>query len=191
MQNYVVLKAVASYPLCALSKMQNVQNPRRLTKGMKLEPWPDDVKLDMDPNYPKAIQLADCIQNSFSAIVVSKRFKEMIEASGAVNVEYLPVTIMNHKGRVASADYFIVNPYELQDCIDLEQSEIKWSAIAPTKISSCKNLQIDEGKIAAGSKIFRLMQLPTRVLLDRELANKAKAASLTGMHFAEIETIDA
>ena len=153
MNNYVILNAVPAPGYCVLEEIENMDDPLQLEKGVKLEPWPGDVKFLMDPNYPKAIRLGDCIKNLPGAIVVSKRLKQLLEAAKPANVEYLPVSIINHKGKVASADYFIVNPYRLQDCIDRKQSVLKWNAIDPDLDSTCTKLVIDEGKVAKGSKM--------------------------------------
>jgi hypothetical protein len=185
--SHVILNAVAGKAFCVLQKLENLKEPLRLKKGLKLQPWPKDVKFHMDPNFPKSIQLADCVKNLTGAIVVSKRFKELVEAADAAAVEYLPVSIIDHKGKLASSDYFIVNPYELQDCIDQERSVLKWNSIDPDLISICTKLVIDTGKIARGAKVFRLKHLPTNVLFERGLAEKATAAGLTGMKFTEIK----
>ena len=189
MNNYVILNAVPDPGFCVLEEIEDMDDPLQLRKGVKLEPWPDDVKFHMDPNYPKAIQLGDCINNLPGAIVVSKRLKKLIEAAKPANVEYLPVSIINHKGKVASADYFIVNPYRLQDCIDQKQSVLKWNAIDPDLIVTCKKLIIDEGKVAKGSKIFRLKHFPFPIFVERALAEKIESEEMTGIIFTEIEEL--
>jgi hypothetical protein len=44
-----------------------------------------------------------------SFIVVSKRLRELIEAHNPKDIEFLPVTIKNHKKRVASTEYTIMH----------------------------------------------------------------------------------
>jgi Immunity protein family (Imm11) len=183
---YVFLNAVPGKAYCALQNVENLKEPLRITKGVKLEPWPEDVRFHMDPNFPKSIELADCITNLADAIVVSKKFKELIESAKPAKVEYLPVTIINHKGKLASADYFIVNPCELQDCIDREQSVLKWNAINPDLISISKKLVIDEAKVSPKAKVFRIKHYPFKAVFARELADEVKAAGLTGVKFTEI-----
>jgi hypothetical protein len=187
LNNYVVLNPVAGTAFCVLQEVENINDPLLLKKGAKLQPWPKDVRFHMDPNFPKAIQLPDCVKNAAGAIVVSKRFKELVEAERPAHLEYLPISIINHKGKLASADYFIINPYKLQDCIDRQASDLKWNAIDPDLISICKKLVIDESKIEPGCKVFRPKHLPVKVMFERGLAGKLQSAGLTGMKFDEIK----
>jgi hypothetical protein len=189
MPNYVILTPVPGPKFCALQRVENLADPLLLKKAQRLEPWPTDVRFHMDPNFPKAIQLADCLENKASGIVVSKRLKELIEAERPSDVEYLPISIIDHKGKVASADYFLVNPYKLQDCIDKEASTIQWNPIDPTLISACTKMVIDEQKIDSGAKVFRLKHYPTKVMFARDLADKIKQSKSTGITFIEISNM--
>jgi hypothetical protein len=187
MSNYVLLNAVAGTSFCSLQDVKNLPEPRRLQKGVRIAPWPHDVRFHMDPNFPKQQQLPDVVKNLLGGIVVSKRLKELLAAQQPASVDYLPMAIVDHKGAVASADYFIVDAYEHQDCIDQQASILKWNAIDPTLISICKKLVIDESKIAAGATIFRLKHFWQKVLVARALADMIKAANMSGFKFEEIK----
>ena len=189
MSNYVFLVPVPGTKYCVLEAVENFDDTGLLRKGRTLKPWPANVRFHMDPNFPKAIQLADCISNLPSAFVASKRLKEMIEAEHPANLEFLSISIVDHKGRVASADYFVINPSKLQDCIDKEASILDWNAIDTTLISDCEELVIDEGRIDAGVKVFRLKHLPSKIMVTRELADKIKKEKFTGVFFTEISDI--
>jgi hypothetical protein len=185
--SFVVYTPVPGPKFCGLSTVTNFTDSFK--KGRKLEPWPADVRFCMDPNHPKSNQLADCHTNFSSAIVVSKRLKDFIEAEQIAHVEYLPISIVDHKGNVASADYFVINPYRLQDCIDQTASKITWNAIDPTLMSACYNMTIDEERISADAKIFRLEHYPSKVLFARALADKIREAKFTGVTFIEIADV--
>lgn len=190
MNSYVILNRVAGTVFCTLQKIQNVPDPALLSKGAKLAPWPANVQLHMDPNFPKAVQLPDCVSNLPDAIVVSGRLKEYIEAEKPAHVEYLPISIINHKGKLASSEYFIVNPYKLQDCIDQQASTIRWNAMNKNMISACMKLVIDEQKIERNAKLFRLQHYPTKVLFARSLAEGIGKAKFTGLNFIEIDEME-
>jgi hypothetical protein len=190
MYDYVLLNPVPGVVFCTLQKIENLPDALRLKKGVKLDPWPPDVRLHMDPNFPKAIQLPDCVANLAGAIVVSARLKEFIEKQKPASVEYLPMSIVNHKGRIASTDYFIINPWKLQDCIDQKASEITWNPIDPDLIAACPKMVLDEGKIDKDAKVFRLKHYPTKVLFARALADGIKSAKFTGIKFIEIDDME-
>jgi len=190
MENYVLLTPVAGLAFCSLQEIRNLAEPLDLLRGVSLTPWPADVQLLMDPNFPKSVQLPDCVMNLTGAIVVSPRLKDVIAASGTAPVEYLPVSIINHKGRPAGPDYFIVNPYPLQDCIDQAASVIEWNAIDPSLISACTHLVIDEERIAPGMQVFRLAHYPTKVLFARDLATAITRAGFTGIEFIALADME-
>ena len=75
--------------------------------------------------------------------------------SGVGNVEYLPVQILNHKKKVASKDYFLMNPLSVVDCIDVEASEVEWDVVRKDFIESCESLVIQGPRVPADVHVFR------------------------------------
>jgi hypothetical protein len=191
MADYVVLKPVAGKRYCVLQSLENAPDPLAIRKGVSLQPWPGNVRFGMDPNFPKQVQLPDCVRNLQKALVVSKRFKEFVEATApSPHLEYLPVTIIDHKGKVASADYFVINPIPLQDCIDQQASDLMWNPIDPTLIASCTRMVIDEARIEPDMPVFRMKHYPSPLLVARSLANRIADAGFTGFDFGEVDELE-
>ena len=190
MYNYVFWSTQLDVNFCNLTALNGVKNSLDLHKGLPMKNFPKNASFAMDPNFPKAIKLADCVHNLGRHIVVSKRLKEFIKKTAPPKVEYLPVSIINHKGKIASRDYFILNPVGVEDCIDLDKSDIQWNALDPEKISACFEMVIDEKRITHGATIFRLKYYPTKVLVKRELADMILAGDFIGIHFIEIEDLE-
>jgi hypothetical protein len=190
MYNYVFWSVRVEPNFCALSRLDNVENSLDLQKGIFIGIFPENATFFMDKNFPKAIKLADNVYNLRGLIVVSKKLKEFIEKTEPPNVEYLPVSIINHKGRIASKDYFIINPFVPQDCIDLQNSDIQWNAIDPEIISACFEMVIDETRIDPSITIFRLKYYPTKILVKRDMANKILNGGFIGTRFIEIEDLE-
>jgi len=135
--------------------------------------------------YPKDIKLSD---NPFgsSYFVISNRVREALTLlAGNSNVEFLPVSILNHKGRLASKDYFIMNPLDIVDCIDQEKSGVVWNAINPNMISSCEKFVLKEDAIPENIGVFRPKFMLTSILIRREIAAKLSAPEMTGVFFVE------
>lgn len=190
MSNYVAMAPIPGANNCFLEDLENFDDPPALRGSRKIEQWPADVRFHMDPNFPKAIKLVDCIGNMASAFVASKRLKEAIEAAGPASVQYLPVSIINHKGRLASDEYFVINPFKLQDCIDQKASSLTWNSIDPTLISGCGSLVLDESRIASKATLFRLKHYPFRLIFRRDLADEIKRQKFSGLTFIEIADIE-
>ncbi|HYD41577.1 MAG TPA: DUF1629 domain-containing protein [Anaeromyxobacter sp.] len=160
----------------------------RLTQGVPLaHEWPDDVHFTMSDDYPDDVGLIDFLPSTSSCIVASQKVKDLLEAEQVRNVEYLPVAIVNHKGRKQPEPYYVVNPFPLQDCIDLERTDGTRNQIDPSLFSSVKKLVIDESRIDASATLFRMKHWPFRDVYRPELAEKIKAAKLTGIKFVAPE----
>lgn len=141
----------------------------------------------MDPNHPKDLVLPECVSNLLDLVVVSPRVKEIIERRQPADTEFLRVKILNHKQRLAADDYWIVNPTRVQDCIDLEKSEVVWNEIDPSCIASCYSLAISEDRIEPGTVLFRAKHFPYPVFVQRSLAAELESSGASGIAFLEIE----
>lgn len=163
----------------------NVDDDYELGEGVaRADGWPEDVTAPMSQEYPKDIELADNVFGT-ELIIISDRTRQALIAEGVTDVEYLPMSIMNHKKKVASTEYFILNPPTVVDCIDLDASEVKWNAIDKSLISRCKQLVLKESKVPKDAKVFRPKHLPTEILVRADVARKLEAAGLTGLFFID------
>ena len=97
----------------------------RMVFGTAIEDaYPDDASIYMSADNP-GIKLGSLLGNTLSYLIVSSPLRAAIEElCPKLDIEYLSFTLYNHKGRVHSTDYAIVNPVGSFDCLDLEASEI-------------------------------------------------------------------
>lgn len=188
MMNYVIWKAKDEGNSCVLNKIQGLEDAYELKEGISRQgDFSQGVFFQMDPEYPKNIKLSDCLINLSNVPLVSKRLKEFLMARKLKNVEYLPVTIINHKGRVASDEYFVVNPLNHPDCLNIDESECTWSHIIPTDIIGVKKLVIDENRIDPELSIIGIKYFYNPVLVKRELADAISREGFTGIRWVELE----
>lgn len=153
----------------------------------RIKDFPENAACVMNPEFPKDIQLADYLYGA-GVPVISRRLKEILEREVSDNrFEYLPVEIINHKGRVASHDYFIVNPMDVCDCIDIDKSGVRWNQITSNLISGCKGLVLKKEAIPKGYKLFRLKYWGSKILVRSDLVETLNAADLTGLDFRNTE----
>jgi hypothetical protein len=171
---------------CALNEPEGFDGYRLLMDGVRVsDKWPTTVVLRMDPDHPKDIKLADNVHAGGNLIVSSRLKGELASLVGSSSVEFLPISIMNHKGRVASKDYFLVNPVDTIDCIDTKASEVKWNKINPNMISRCKKLVLDEKSIPASATMFRPKFWSYLILIKRSVAASLVECAMTGLSFIE------
>src|SRR4051794_6281498 len=95
---------------CVVNEPERFDGYRLLSKGVPVsDQWPDNVVVRMDSDYPKDIQLTDNV-HAGGNMVLSGRLKDALASLiGNSHVEFLPLSIVNPKGRVVSKDYFLVN----------------------------------------------------------------------------------
>ena len=174
---------------CVVSNPIGFGDQFLLMEGVPLfEQWPEDVVCKMSPKYPKDIQLTDNLHGGSYAII-SQRLKEQITAlAGASQIEFLPVTILNHKGRVASKDYFVLNPVGSVNCIDIEKSGAVWNAIDKSDISHFQRLVLKDGEVPADVGMFRPAHRTRTILVRRSVADQLSSAGFTGLYFQEPAT---
>lgn len=187
MEDFVIWDSAYSEGFCVIENPEGFEDEFLLSEGVPLvEQWPARVVCRMDSEFPKDIQLPD---NLFGAgyPVISQRLKGRLTSLAATSkIEFLPVVILNHKGRVASKDYFLFNPLGAIDCIDTEKSGVVWNSINPESISRVKQLVLKKDAVPAQVGVFRPEHLTRKILLRRSLYEGLAVDGVTGLMFAEL-----
>jgi uncharacterized protein DUF1629 len=157
-----------------------------LVKGVpRLAGWPEDLAAEFSKDQPEGMVLTDAVPNTFDWLLVSGRFKKMIEESGPPDVEYLPLKIKNHKGRIAADDCWIINFVTLVEAVDRELSAFRVDAAEDDQISKFTRLVLRDPIVEKGPSIFRLKEARRMVLVREDLASTILAAGLTGLKLVE------
>jgi hypothetical protein len=186
--NYVCWEAVPVGNACVLSTVENLDRSYEMPKAIpRAGRFPSNVLFRMSDEHPKDIGLTDSLANTDTLIVASRRLKDFLEAKQLPNVEYHRVSIINHKGRVASDDYYIVHPIHAQDCLDVQRSGCIFSPIIPTEIDLVSDLTIEESRIQQGVTLFRIKSFGRPIVVHRQLAQEIMGAGFKGIFFSELE----
>jgi hypothetical protein len=141
------------------------------------------------PEGIEDIQLSDNLSGAVY-IIVSKAIRDCLADAKINNVEFLPITIYNHKGRVASHEYYILNPLDISDCIDIKASKVEWNSIAKDRIDFCDHLVLNESLIPSNFKIFRPKFWPSLILVRQEITEMLINAGFTGLYFIDASGYD-
>lgn len=151
---------------------------------------PADAYYQMSDDYPENLELADFLHILDRTLVVSSEAKDFLESAHVSGLEFIPVRILNHKGRSVKRKYYIANCLNLVDCIDQEETEFEWDTLDESKMEDVANLAIDESKINQNTALFRMKHLHEFLIVRRELAEKISAVGLVGLAVTEIEDLD-
>jgi hypothetical protein len=167
---------------CSLQYLSNVDDVHDMKKGLsRAENFPEDACFHMDPDFPRAIKLADNLFNLDRMAVVSDPLKNMIAERDPKHTEMLKVSIINHKERVAADNYWIVHPTLVVDCIDRNKSNLHWNKIDPNFISGCFGLVLKQEEIDPDLLFFRPKHLPTIILVREDLAEEIEDEGFSGL----------
>lgn len=171
--------------ICVLSGAKGFEDAFEIDEGVsRAADWPAGAHATMSKKFPKDIKLADSLVGC-THVVISVRVKNVLEEAGASNIEFLPLQIINHKGRIASPDYFILNPLESIDCIDMAASGAKMNPLDPGTMYGVAQLVLREDAVPPKTLVFRTKSWTGVILIRRELAAKLLEAGLTGLRFIE------
>ncbi|MBL0696457.1 hypothetical protein JJE73_22695 [Comamonas sp. JC664] len=144
-----------------------------------------DAYFEMDEDFPDDIRTEDFIVELTSLLVISERTRQALDATGMKNNEFLPVTILNHKGRKEKGPFHILHQVMLQDCIDFEKTVCERNALDPDLLSSISQLALDERRIDPTVSLFRMKHFPYAPMFREDLVEKIRAAGLTGIKFTD------
>lgn len=106
-----------------------------------------------------------------SVTLMSKRFLEILEASGVDNLQTFPAIVKNEEDGTIWEDYFAVNVLGMIACAELSKST--YSEIMPGHYRF-KELAIDAEK-AKGSLLFRLHEHCPTILMHRSVGKYIKS----------------
>jgi uncharacterized protein DUF1629 len=179
---------------CVLSEVENFDDLIDFIRGRTgpiADRFPEDVELLMNPDFPKDLKLYDHLYNLDDLTVVSPRLTAFLEKLSLPAIEFLPVKIIDHKGKVASADYAIVNAYNVYDCIDRDKTKIIWNNIDPELIMTATDLTLDESKLDPAVPIFRVKHLAHFLFVRENIANQILAGDFSGPHMRRLDDFDA
>jgi uncharacterized protein DUF1629 len=141
-----------------------------------------------DPDYKEGRKLLDLVPNTDGVFPVSPALKTLL--SKEPEIEFLPIRIADHRGKIASSDYTLANFLGTVDCVNMKASKYVKSALDDDEVSRFTKLVIDPKKVPKGRHAFRLRPRPRMVVVDDEIRDAVAAAKPTGVGCVPLEEFD-
>ena len=188
--DYVVWDDLADGKRCHLPCLLNSPAVAAyLCEGISLkDKWSDDAAYEMDELYKTRMRLTDSLINRDRALVISEKLRDFLVENGAgQGNEFLPVSIINHKGRKEKAKHYVVVNTAPMDAFDQVKSVFERNTIDTKQIDEVKKLVVDESKIDPTAKLFRFKYFKWPTLVKQELADKITEAGFTGVSFLTLD----
>ncbi len=185
--DFVIWESAAPVGAVGLDSIENVERARLLGRGVSMREGFSPQAQFRVSKRPKSTTFVDDLSNLDSVKVCSARLVAFLQRQRLAHLEYLPVRILDQRGRLATEDYRIVNPCPAQAVLDLERSGPRFSAMRKTTIVELKKFVIDTGRLDRTFRVFRVQEFPSPVLIDRELAEAMSEEGFVGPDFVELE----
>lgn len=178
--------AAASRDFCFLREVPDGTDDLsyRMATGHRMgADWPTDARVRMSPDKP-GIVLPSVIGNTNAFLIVHADLKQVIAAARVGEIEWLPLSIVDHKQRIASSAYWIVNPIGTVDCIDRAASTIEW---LDDEIVDVEEYVFDAARVADAPALFRIGGTPRTYVMSEELASRCLAIDPTNLVLTPVE----
>jgi hypothetical protein len=135
--------------------------------------------LSMDPEQGDL--LLDFIPNSDQALIASERARALLESEGlqGEQVEYLPFTLVDKRGKPTRQRFFFINLLRKIDCMDAEASE--FTPAAGGGILDIDKLHLRQERIPEDARLFRLGEFPRLHVIRADLLQRIQDVGLTGL----------
>jgi len=165
--------------------------PGEMVRGQPLaRKRPKPYTYSMDEEYRRNVKLTDSLRNDQDTIVASPRLRDMLAARLGTAIEALPVWIKDHKGRIASKEYSIMNVLDLQDCLAEQQSSPFYGTVdGKQMILAVDPLTIQPSKLDGDSRLFRVSSFTQPIVAREYLVEELRAAKIVGVDFNEVATV--
>ncbi|MEM9378336.1 MAG: DUF1629 domain-containing protein [Planctomycetota bacterium] len=174
--------------VCRLSALEGVEDQADLAYSLpRAHDFPSAARFAMDPDFPHDTLLADRLVNLSGLVVASERIANYLRSKELPFVEYLPVSVVDHRGRDVGEPYFIVHPVEPVECLDVDACAPRWNKIRPGKIRGVRQLALDPERVDASRGIFACDAFHKPKLIRRDLARDMTDFGFTGSRFVETE----
>ncbi len=148
-----------------------------------LESWSSRRTLKVYSDWRDAPPTPDDYHARDGLKVGSKRLVDFLKSKELKGVEYLPVKVVDQRGKPLPVEYFIIHCVDHQDALDLEASGAKMSTIRKVAVDRVKKIVVAPQRVAEGVRLFRLREFSRHLLLEQALAQELARQGLTGLKF--------
>lgn len=159
-----------------------------LSEGSRLkDEYPNgfgETTYQLDDDHP-GLLLTGFIGNTDRLLICSTEAKDVILAHDVGEVEVVPFTLLNHRGRVHSRDYVFVNPVGAVDCLNLPACDIFRHRSG--KIGRVRRFVLDAAKVEGARDLFRPEESRGTYILSEKLVSAIQEKKLTNFVFQELE----
>ncbi len=190
--DYFVLEYPADNPkgYCTLEDLEGFEDFHAVRQGFSLaNSPPGQLTMSMYSEEPRNAVLPDYVENMKQLVIVSPRLKEFLEAQKVSHIEYYPLEIIDHKGKVASDEYFVAHLIDSVECIDTDASGAVWvnEGLATQRVDNLESLEVDSSRIPAQRKLFFPKYYSAYPIVRRDLVEAMEGEGFTNIDIVPLD----
>jgi len=152
--------------------------------------FPNPATVRFSKGFPKEMKVFDSVASDLSVPIVSARLKAVLDGVAPGECEFLPVALVDHKGKVASPDHAILNPLRTADLIDMKSSKYRTSSFEPNQIATLYELHVLPAQVDPAVHVFRATTMQEQIFIDEAVHDAFQRAQLTGLRLFPAEGWD-
>lgn len=179
---------VSNEDLCFTDQEPEPIGSYDVISGLRLsEEYPDGYEpltIELGEDHP-GLECGSLLGNADAMLILAGRAVEVVLSHEVGDVEVVPITLHDHKGRVHSEDYSIVNPIGSFDCLDLEKSECKRHDDG--EIYRILNYVLASNKLEGLPHLFRPSAMPDNYFFSEAVVEHLKKEGCTNLQFHLLE----
>lgn len=107
----------------------------------------------------------------------------------AQQVECFPFQLINHRGRLHSEAYWIINPLDFVSCLNPGLSRITYSAKDPGMVVTLDEAVFDAQETANCPDLFRLKEDPRTYVISDAIAAEMQRQQFTNIFLEDIKVV--
>jgi len=146
---------------------------------------PPDRVIELDKTSGTVIP--DSIPNSLLLLLVSDELRGCLEKHSGAQIEFVPFTLQNQRGRKMKEPYFIANVLGRVDCMDRKKSDVDWSAIEPDSADLIRRLVLVPSQLPRKARLLRVGNVDGVFLVREDLAQELLRGPSYGAFFQDLD----
>lgn len=175
---------------CYMQRISDQEANLRIRVGLSVaDIFASDCSIHCDPSEPDRTIFVDHLENVGCHVIVSERLKEFLVLQKLSDVEYLQLKVYNHKERPIAQSYYIVNPVNPIDCLDVEKCIVTWKTDRQIRPKRIEGFEPDPTQCTSLPALFRAEPLSKYLLVHRDLAAAMDAEGFEGNLWVQPEHI--
>lgn len=151
--------------------------------------YPADARTHLQARY-RGTKLSSLLGNTLSWLIVDTAFKDLVmEHCKESEIEIFPLSVYDHKKKLHSADYWVINPLGCLDCVSRQHSEIEYLDKTEADVIGVDKFVFRRDRLENNPPLFRVPEEPSAYFISQALARSLKGRNCTNVYLDEIELV--